>query len=110
MITILEEVKENPTYRLGRHNRSYRSTSWWVMLVRMDSTSIKPRQATLMYGAVKPAVTYLYRLRERMERRGFPPNDKLLKLTDAAYKAVHALAVELHYMGCESGVGRPTKR
>jgi len=43
-------------------------------------------------------------------RRGFPPNDKLLKLTVAAYNAIHSLTVEQHYMGCESGVGRETIR
>jgi hypothetical protein len=61
-----------------------------------------------MYAALRPALGYLYRLRERMEKQGFPPNDKLLKLTDAAYNAIHALTVELHYLSCESGVGRPS--
>jgi hypothetical protein len=45
-----------------------------------------------------------------MEKRGFPPNDELLKLTVAAYNAMHSLTVELHYMGCGSGVGRESKR
>jgi hypothetical protein len=76
----------------------------------MDSTKIKPWQAKLMYATLRPALGYLCRLRERMERRGFPPNDKLLKLTEAAYNAIHSLTVELHYMSCEGGVGRETKR
>jgi hypothetical protein len=76
----------------------------------MDSTKIKPWQARRMHTTLLPALGYLCRLRERMEKRGFPPNDKLLKLTVAAYNAIHSLTVELHYMSCESGVGRETKR
>ena len=88
----------------------YGSLSMWSMLIRMDSTRIKPWQAKLMYATLRPALGYLCRLREHMERRGFPPNDKLLKLTIAAYNAIHSLTVELHYMSCESGVGREPKR
>jgi hypothetical protein len=44
-----------------------------------------------------------------MERRGFPPDDKLLRLTENAFNALHALAIELHYMSCASGVGRAPK-
>jgi len=63
-----------------------------------------------MNAALRAALGYLCRLRERMEKRGFPPNDKLLKLIVAAYNAMHSLTVELQYMSCESAVGRPTKR
>jgi hypothetical protein len=76
----------------------------------MDSTKLKPWQAKLMYTTLQPALGYLCRLRERMERRGFPANDKLFKLTVAAYNAIHSLYIELHYMACASGVGRETKR
>jgi len=75
------------------------------MLVPMDSTKLKAWQARLMYTTLRPALGYLHRMRERMDRRGFPPNDKLLKLTVAAYNAIHSLPVELHYMSCASGVG-----
>jgi hypothetical protein len=40
-----------------------------------------------------------------MEKSGFPPNDKLLKLTVEAYNAMHSLTVS-----CGSGVGREAKR
>jgi hypothetical protein len=76
----------------------------------MDNTKIKLWQAKLMYATLRPALGCLCRLRERMERRGFPQNDKLLKLTVAAYNAIHLLTVELHYMSCASGLGRETKR
>jgi hypothetical protein len=45
-----------------------------------------------------------------MERRGFPPDDTLFKLTATACDAIHALAMELHYRSCEGGVGRESKR
>ena len=101
---LMVSIPEIPSQRI------YGSLSMWSMLVRMDSTRIKPWQAKLMHATLRPALGYLYRLREHMERRGFPPNDKLLKLTIAAYNAIHSLTVELHYMSCESGVGRETKR
>jgi hypothetical protein len=63
-----------------------------------------------LYAALRPALGYLHRMRQRMGRRGFLPNDELLKLTVSAYNAIHSLTVELHYMSCESGVGRETKR
>ena len=86
----------------------YGSLSMWSMLIRMDSTRIKPWQAKLMHATLRPALGYLYRLREHMERRGFPPYDKLLKLTIAAYNAIHSLTVELHYMGCAGGSSTKT--
>lgn len=51
-----------------------------------------------------PAMGYLHRLRERMDRTGFTPDDKLLGLTTRAYDALHHLCVELHYRSCSGGV------
>ena len=50
------------------------------------------------------------RLRTRMEKVGSTPNDRLFVLVCDAYDALHALSVELHYLSCESGVGRPTRK
>jgi hypothetical protein len=80
------------------------------MLGRMDSTMLKPWQARVIYQALHPLLGYLHRLRKRMERRGFPPDDKLLKLTEKACDAIHALAIELHYRSCQGGVGRGSVR
>jgi hypothetical protein len=77
----------------------------------MDSAELKPWQARIICAAVGKALGYLSRLRARMDRRGFPPDDKLCRLTAAAYDAVHALSIELHYRSCDGGVGRSeTKR
>jgi hypothetical protein len=56
----------------------------------MDSDQLKPWQAKAMCAALGPALGYLCRLRARMEKRRFSPTDKLLCLTTAAYKALHA--------------------
>jgi hypothetical protein len=44
-------------------------------------------------------LAYLNRLRWRTEKR-FSPDDRLRVLTAAAYNAVHALNIELHYLTC----------
>jgi hypothetical protein len=72
----------------------------------MDSSNLATWQAKALHAALRPALGFLHRLRERMEKRGFPLNDKLLRLTATAYDALHSLFVELHYMSCKSGVGR----
>jgi hypothetical protein len=78
----------------------------------MDSKNLKPWQARIIRTPVHRALGYLTRLRTRMERRGFAPDDKLLQLTAKAHDALLALSVELYYMSCESGVGRekPTEK
>jgi hypothetical protein len=74
----------------------------------MDEQTIEPWPC--VRTALFPSINYLHRLRERMEKAGFPPDDKLFALVSKAYDAVHALFVELHYLGCESGVGREPRR
>jgi hypothetical protein len=56
----------------------------------VDSSQLKPWQAKVLCAALRPTQGYLYRLRERMEKRRFPATDKLLCLTTAAYEALHA--------------------
>jgi hypothetical protein len=70
-----------------------------TVLGQFDSLSDVPRQ---------PSLAYLFRLREPMVKRGFPPADPLLMLVEKAYDSMHRLFVELHYLSCD-GVGRPSK-
>jgi hypothetical protein len=74
----------------------------------MDRDSVTKDQAKTINASVQPSLGYLYRLRERMVKTGFPPNDPLLKLVDRAYDSMHRLFVELHYLSCY-GVGRPSE-
>lgn len=52
-------------------------------------------------------VNYLSRLQGRMVEVGFVRKDKLLQLVREAYDAMRCLSVELHYLSCQGGVGRP---
>jgi hypothetical protein len=47
----------------------------------MDGNSLKPWQVKIIFTVVHRAMGYLYRLQTRMEKRGFPPDDKLYQLT-----------------------------
>jgi len=50
---------------------------------------------------------YLGKLRTRMERLAFPPNDPLYRQVSDAFDKIHRLNVALHYMSCDPGsVGR----
>ncbi len=75
----------------------------------MNSSDLQPWQAQAIHAAVRPALAYLHRLRERMNRRGFPDNDPLYRLICRAYNSLHALFVETDYLSCKGGVGRPAK-
>ena len=72
----------------------------------MDSSNLQPWQARKMIAALQRATGYLSRLKRRMEVTGFPPDDPLLLATVKAHRAMQDLLMELHYLSCESGVGR----
>ena len=72
----------------------------------MESSDLTPAQAKRLKAKIGPMLGYLSRLRKRMEKRRFPHDDKLLRTVVSAYDAMHALNVEVHYLSCESGVGR----
>jgi hypothetical protein len=71
----------------------------------MNKSDINPEQAKQLADAVCRQKAFLYRLRERMEKRGFQASDPLYQKVAAAYDAVFRLWVELHYMSC--GVKNP---
>jgi hypothetical protein len=72
----------------------------------MDSKTLKPWQAKAICEALFPGVNYLFRLRQRMEKTGFPLNDDLYKHVCAAYDAANRLANRAHYLSC-SGTAAP---
>ena len=76
----------------------------------MDSSQITTDQAAKIKDAIGPAFGYLSRLVQRMERRGFPPDDQLFKLATAAHDRMQHLWITLHYMSIKEGVWRPAKR
>jgi hypothetical protein len=75
----------------------------------MDRETLKRWQAAKLHEALHPTVGYLYRLRERMQKAGFPPGDLLFQRVCQAYDAVHRLSIELHYLSCD-GTGGPSRK
>jgi hypothetical protein len=66
----------------------------------MDSRNLTSSQAGILYEQVRPMMSYLHELKERMEKRGFHPSDKLYLETCVAYASVHVLAQDLHQRSC----------
>jgi len=67
----------------------------------MDSSQLTAEQLEALNKRIAGMVAYLHALQERMERRGFPPNDELYRLTREAHDRVHHLRVTLHYAWCD---------
>jgi hypothetical protein len=61
----------------------------------MDSSQVTRRHARSIMAKVEPMRAYLYRLRDRMSRRGFPPEDRLFELMKQAEKAIDELYVDV---------------
>ena len=61
---------------------------------------------TTTEAVVLRSLVYLGALIDRMNRRGFSPDDRLFRRALEAFDKVHALNIELHYMSCKAGVGR----
>jgi hypothetical protein len=74
----------------------------------MNSNDITKGQASINSDALYPGFNYVARLRERMEKAGFPRGDKLYQLASKAHDAMRQLSSELYYMTC-GGVGRPDR-
>ena len=76
----------------------------------VQSADLTPEQADALKRQIRPMLVYLRRLTQRMDRRRFPSDDPLMRTALAAYDALHALHVEVHYLSCPSGVRQlPTR-
>lgn len=74
----------------------------------MSSDELTRTQVKAIRDALFPGLNYLVRLRKRMVKSGFPPDDPLLQLVDDAYEASWRLSVELNGMAA-IGAGRPPR-
>jgi hypothetical protein len=72
----------------------------------MQSSDLTKAQARALKNKLAPMLGYLNRLKRRMVRRGFPPDDPLLVAARRAEDALHALHVEAHYLACGDVTGR----
>lgn len=75
----------------------------------MRSEDLRPWQAARVSHVLRQTVAYLARLKRRMEQRGFPPDDRLFQLVSQAHSVMQDLTMELHYLACRSGAGRPRR-
>ena len=75
----------------------------------MTSNDLTREQVEALLASVRRQLRYLGKLRDRMNQRGFPPNDPLFVATTGAFNAVHALRVELHYLTCPAGTAGRAK-
>jgi hypothetical protein len=71
----------------------------------MNRESLSKTQASKLHSKIRDMLGYLFRIRERMQARGFPRDDRLLMSVERAYDSIHRLTVELHYLSCD-GAGR----
>jgi hypothetical protein len=77
----------------------------------MDSKDLTTVQALAISKLPFRLANYIYRLKSRMVKVGFLPDDPLYQKVKAAYDAVFDLSIDLHYRGCTGGVGRlPSER
>jgi hypothetical protein len=65
----------------------------------MDSKDLTTAQAQAISKSLFHSLNDLYRLKSRMERVGFKPDDPLFVKVKAAYDAVFNLSTDLHYRG-----------
>jgi hypothetical protein len=72
----------------------------------MRSDDLTREQARALKNKLTPMLGYLNRLKKRMARRGFLPNDPLLVDVCRAEDAMHRLHVAVHYLGCSNIVGQ----
>jgi len=66
-------------------------------------------QARKVHQALGPSVRYLYRLKARMLKVGFIQDDLFSSSSGQSYDTIQALSMQLHYLSCKSGVGRPSE-
>ena len=75
----------------------------------MTSDDITKSQANEIFKALFKGTNYLVRLKNRMEAKGFPRDDKLYVLVCNAYEAALRLGHEVHHMSCDGSNGRPAR-
>jgi hypothetical protein len=73
----------------------------------MQCDDLTAAQARALKNKLQPMLGYINRLKQRMRRRGFPPDDRLLMAVCRAEDALHSLHVEIHYLACGEKVVGP---
>lgn len=69
----------------------------------MDSRQLTVEQVRMISAVIARQLRYLTRLRERMDRRQFPPSDTIYQLVSQSMNMLQRLHVALHYLACPPG-------
>jgi hypothetical protein len=72
----------------------------------VDYTSLTPEQNAMLADRVGRDLRYYGKLRDRINKLGFPPHDPLFLAVSRAYDGLHAARVHLHYTSVTTGIGR----
>jgi hypothetical protein len=80
-----------------------------VSVIGLTGNDLTLEQAERLRAKAAEMLRYLGALNKRIQQRRFPPNDPLVIAGREAYNAMHTLHVELHFLSCEHGVGRPAR-
>jgi hypothetical protein len=72
----------------------------------MNRDSIERWQSAKINKSLQLSVSYLLRLRKRMDEKRFPADDPYYQAVCRAYDAMQALYVATHYLSCDR-VGQP---
>ena len=73
----------------------------------MGHSDLTREQLERLHQTLFPAVNLLNQLERRMTRLGFLADDPLYVAIVKAQTAAQELYIQVHYLGCSSGVGRP---
>jgi hypothetical protein len=71
----------------------------------VTSKDLTRQQYEILQAAVGRRIRYLGKLRDRINRLGWSPQDELWAATLLAFDRVQELFVKLHYLSCPGGVG-----
>src|SRR5262249_10248173 len=75
----------------------------------MGHSDLTREQLDRLHATLFPAVNLLNQLERRMTRLGFLADDPLYLAVVKAQSAAQELYIQVHYLGCSSGVGRPRR-
>ena len=75
----------------------------------MEYGRLTTSQARHLYDRVHPILSFLNRLKARLDERGFDPRSTLYVAAVKASDAMQSLSVEVYYESCSHGVGRASK-
>lgn len=76
----------------------------------MRECDLTCEQARILHEQIGQHLRYFRNLRERMERTGWEPNDRLFMLVKETHDNLHHLYNRFHGLSVSSGMGKTRKQ